>query len=76
MYIKDNRKAKTVKFINVKTGEVFFDVNDTGAFCMKIEVVRAMDCDFINAIDLETGNAYFFCDDEEVEQVSASMSVN
>ena len=76
MYIKDNRKAKTVKFVNLKTGEVFFDVNDTEAFCMKIEAVCTIDCDFVNAVNLESGSTYTFCDDEEVEQVVASMSVN
>lgn len=76
MYIKDNRKAKTVKFIEIKTGEAFLDVNDTEAFCMKIETIFDRDCDFVNAVNLETGSTYTFNDDEEVERVAACMSVN
>ena len=76
MYIKDNRKAKTVRFASIKTGEVFLDVNDTEAFCIKIEPIVARDCDIYNAVNLESGSTYVFNDDEEVEQVVASMSVN
>ena len=76
MYIKDNRKAKTVRFASIKTGEVFLDVNDTEAFCMKFEPIFTRDGDIYNAVNLESGSTYVFNDDEEVEQVVASMSVN
>ena len=76
MYIKDNRKAKTVRFASIKTGEVFLDVNDTEVFCMKIEPIIAKDCDIYNAVNLESGSTYVFNDDEEVERVVASLSVN
>jgi hypothetical protein len=76
MYIKDNRKAKTVTFAIIKIGEVFLDVNDTEAFCMKINSIYTEDHNCINAINLETGSTYTFNDDEEVEKVSATMTVN
>ena len=76
MFIKDNRKAKTVTFAIFKIGEVFFDVNDTEAFCMKINPIFTLDGDVVNAINLENGNTYTFDGDEEVEMVSASMSIN
>ena len=76
MYIKDNRKAKTVRFASIKIGEVFFDVNDTEAFCMKFEPIFDKDGDIYNAVNLESGSTYTFNDDEAVEQVVASLSVN
>lgn len=74
MFIKDSRKPKTKMFSQFVQGEVFYDTHDTKAFCMKIDPISTNEAEF-NAINLETGSAYFFGDDEEVEVVSATMNV-
>ena len=72
MRIVDQRKPHTVSFGNVNTGEIFYDVNDTESFFMKVSVAH----DDVNAICLHDGMGYEFDDGEYVEIVNVELIVH
>lgn len=64
MKIINERAIDTVPFGTIRVGEVFTD--STGDFMMRIEDIEVEDCGIYNVINLETGDAYTFAGDQEV----------
>ena len=64
MKIVNKRAIDTVPFGTIRVGEVFTD--NEGDFMMRIEDIEVEDNGIYNAINLETGDAYTFAVDQEV----------
>lgn len=71
MKIVDQRKPHTVSFGALNSGDIFYDVNDTESFFMKVGVG-----DDINAICLHDGMGYEFDDGGYVEIVNVELIVH
>ena len=68
--------SKAVPFGKLDIGEVFEDSN-LDSVLMKIEPLETSDCGitaFRNAIDLESGYAYYFLDDNRVFRFKATLT--
>ena len=71
MRITDQRRPHTVSFGILNSGDIFYDVNDTECFFMKVDVAH----EDINAICLHDGMGYDFDDGEYVEVVNTELIV-
>ena len=69
MRVVDQRKPQTVSFGALNSGDVFYDVNDTDCFFMKVNTAH----NDVNAICLHDGEAYEFDDGEYVEIINAEL---
>lgn len=72
MRIVDQRKPHTVSFEALNYGDIFYDVNDTESFFMKVSIGG----DDINAICLHDGFGYEFSKEDNVEIVNAELIVH
>ena len=75
MIINDKREQKTVRFDSLVVGDVFFDVAETEEFMMKTDNISDY-CNNYNAVSLETGNYYYYRDNELVEIVKATLTIS
>ena len=73
MQVYDTRKPLTTNFKNLYIGCAFFDDK------REIYAIRIADCNddegCANAVCLETGNLYFYEDDDEVTLIKAKIEV-
>lgn len=76
MIINDKRETKTIRFDCVKIGEVFFDLAETEEFMMKTADINNYSDDHYNAVNLETGEYYYFSDNELVEKIKAVLTIS
>ena len=73
MQVYDSRKPLTTNFKDINIGCAFSDDNEG------IYAIRIADCEnddgCMNAVSLETGNLYFYEDDDEVTPIKAKIEV-
>lgn len=74
MYITDNRANSTVKFGEIREGDVFFSPV-TNRFYICTRTVYSNDEECYDAVDLEDGYLVYFDDDENVEKVRANINI-
>lgn len=76
MIINDVRKPKTTRFDCLKIGDVFYDTSELEEFLMKTPTISDYHDNHYNAVSLETGNLFYFTNEEMIEQVKATLTVS
>lgn len=75
MNIVDNRKERTVKFANVRCGEMFYDPENE-MFCMRIQECQWDDGNEVaNVIDVADGQLMFYEQYEDVISVKGRIEI-
>lgn len=73
MKVNDSRNPSTVSFNNINIGCAFIDT-ERGGYLMRITECEDYEgC--ANAVCLETGNLYFYGDNEKVVPIKAKVEV-
>ena len=78
MRIHDERKPTTLKFSEVRIGEVFFaaDIVENGESpYMRISEIRNMDDEYYNVVDLVTGELSYFNSDESIIKCNPILKI-
>lgn len=75
MNVIDNRKEHTVKFADVRCGEMFYDPENE-MFCMRIQECQWDDGNEVaNVIDVADGQLMFYEQYEEVVSVKGRIEI-
>lgn len=75
MIVIDKRTERTIKFENVKCGEMFYD-SENEIFCLRIQECWDNDEDLVNAVDIVDGQLMSYMPENDVVSVKGRVEIN